>query len=149
MTRHSGDRRVSKRADSPARVLFTLPWPPSANHLRMAVRGRLISTQAARDYRERCLVSMLQQGIPKLGLAGSLTLSITAMPPDNRRRDLSNIIKAAEDSIVAHGLIEDDSLIDRLSVERLACHPGGLLVLSVSQLLERPDGSPAAVWDGH
>ena len=37
--------------------------------------------------------------------------------PDNRKRDLDNLLKAPNDFLVSHGVIGDDSLIHRISAE--------------------------------
>ncbi len=37
--------------------------------------------------------------------------------PDKRRRDLDNLFKCCNDLLVAHSIIEDDSLIHRIAGE--------------------------------
>jgi len=37
--------------------------------------------------------------------------------PDKRRRDIDNLFKCPNDLLVAHGIIEDDSLINKISGE--------------------------------
>jgi len=43
---------------------------------------------------------------------------IRVFPPDRRRRDLDNILKASLDALVKAGVVEDDYLVRRLVVER-------------------------------
>jgi Holliday junction resolvase RusA-like endonuclease len=46
---------------------------------------------------------------------GKLRVQIEAFRPDNRRRDLDNLVKATSDLLVTHGVIEDDSKIWKLT----------------------------------
>jgi crossover junction endodeoxyribonuclease RusA len=57
--------------------------------------------------------------------AGRLELSVMLYPPDRRRRDIDNVCKALLDSLTFAGLIEDDSLIDKLTIERGTVVKGG------------------------
>ena len=49
-------------------------------------------------------------------IKGAVMLEILLGRPDRRRRDLSNYIKALEDALVQHELIEDDSMVQALSM---------------------------------
>lgn len=93
-------------------ISLTLPWPPSVNHYWRIFRNRMIVSAAGRDYRKAVGVAVLeQQPAPLLGGA-RLEVSILAEPPDRRRRDLDNVLKAILDGIVSAGVIDDDSLVD-------------------------------------
>lgn len=48
-------------------------------------------------------------------LKGPYKLSITAARPDNRRRDLDNLLKPISDLLKSIGAIEDDYLCEMLS----------------------------------
>jgi hypothetical protein len=48
---------------------------------------------------------------------GKVSLSMALVRPDKRKRDLSNLLKAVEDLLVSMAVIDDDSLIQRLSVQ--------------------------------
>jgi len=50
-------------------------------------------------------------------IEGAYGLRMRAYRPDNRRRDLSNILKATEDLLVALGVVEDDSLCQSIEAE--------------------------------
>ena len=108
---------------------LTLPWPPSINHYWRNYRGRTVISQDGRQYRLDVSYRILEQGIPRDNLNCRLQVTIDAYPPDKRRRDLDNIQKALLDAIVAADVIEDDSLIDALSITRHdACEDGKVIV---------------------
>lgn len=99
---------------------LTLPWPPSVNrYWRHPSTGRLagrhlISTDG-RKYREQvAAMTMLQTDAH---YTGSLTVDITANRPDNRRRDLDNLLKAILDSLTHAGIWGDDSQISDLRIK--------------------------------
>lgn len=95
---------------------FLLPLPPSVNQLTLNVRGRgRIKTPAYRSWiTEAGLRLNLQR--PKF-MPGYVRMSVRAIRPDRRRRDLGNLEKAISDLLVSHGIIEDDSFIQAISME--------------------------------
>lgn len=117
--------------------LLTMPYPPSANSYwrhptKGPLAGRHLLSEKGRDYRER-VKGMFVGHAP---LAGRLSVSIVMMPPDRRRRDIDNVLKATLDSLTHAGVWEDDSQIDRLHIQRSAVKPGGGLLVTVEVILE-------------
>lgn len=95
-----------------------LPFPPTTNNLFANLRGGRggrYPTKAYKAWRERAAVAIRRQAPEPI--KGAVTLDIQLGRPDRRRRDLSNYIKALEDALVQHGLIEDDSMVQALLVE--------------------------------
>ncbi len=94
---------------------YELPYPPTTNNLfTNAVKGRVKSLR----YRKWLTVAgqnIMAQGRRRIN--GQVSLSIAVTKPDNRKRDLSNLIKAVEDMLVSMAVIEDDSLIQRISIQ--------------------------------
>lgn len=83
---------------------ITLPLPPSTNGLfANAAKGRRISKRYA-DWREEAGWTLKQQRPP--AILGRFDLSL--LVPQAMRGDISNRIKATEDLLVTHRLIEDD-----------------------------------------
>lgn len=89
----------------------TLPWPPSVNRYWRAVNGRNILSAEGRAYRASLRPS------DKI-VRGRLAVTIYAYPPDKRRRDLDNMLKAVLDGLTHTGAIEDDGNIDDLHIVR-------------------------------
>lgn len=118
-----------------------LPWPPSVNsywrHITSGkLAGRVLISEKGRAYRTSVRVARLDQlriGGP-LPLAGRLSVSIDAYPPDRRWRDLDNLPKAVLDGLTHAGLWLDDSQIDRLLIERREPLVGGGLTVKISEL---------------
>ena len=114
-----------------AHLLF-LPWPPSLNRYWRNVQGRTLISAEGRDYRGAVITGLKRfGGAPQLG-AQRLSVTITAAPPDKRRRDLDNLLKAALDALTHAGVWDDDSQIDRLTIWRAPVTPGGALRIEVA-----------------
>lgn len=50
-------------------------------------------------------------------IVGEYDLTVKAVRPDKRKRDLDNLLKPISDLIVGAGLVEDDSLCRRIVAE--------------------------------
>lgn len=109
---------------------LVLPWPPSINHYWRHARGRHYISNEGEAYRSG--VKRRFQG-DRFGEA-RVSVEIIAHPPDRRRRDLDNVLKALLDSLAHAGVYADDSQIDRLSVRRSEMVPGGMVVVCVESL---------------
>lgn len=89
-----------------------LPFPPSVNRAYRHVGARVLISRAGRIFRER--VVSIAGGSARL--KGTLKLTATFYPPDNRRRDLDNLMKLTQDSLQHAGLYSDDSQIKHLDL---------------------------------
>jgi crossover junction endodeoxyribonuclease RusA len=103
-------------------MTLKLPWPPTANHLHTVARGRKIKSATGRAYdNEVAWIVAVELRVGPQGWrptrADRLTLTIYAHAPDNRRRDLDNLLKASSDA-VCKALDIDDSQIDQLTLVR-------------------------------
>ena len=98
-------------------IIVTLPWPPTVNTFYRTVNGSMKISEKGRAYAKAVADQVLIQRAAKQ-LAGRLHVHITAFPPDKRKRDLDNLFKSVLDSLTKAGVWLDDSLIDRLSIER-------------------------------
>jgi len=108
-------------------IMLCIPWPPSANRYYRAVKGRSILSKEARDYRE-LIKAMMPMAQP---LEGRLSVTVYAYPPDQRKRDLDNMLKQTLDALQHAGIYVDDSQIDRLSIERKGHCSGGKMLVEV------------------
>ena len=92
-----------------------LPYPPSANRLYRRVGPRTLISREGRAYRERVCSILAASGLEPL--AGPIEMNVVLHPPDRRRRDVDNALKALCDSHETAGAYEDDSQIVKLKVE--------------------------------
>ena len=117
-------------------IRLVLPWPPSENHYRrnVTVNGssRTLISKRGREFQALVCDRVRQQGSPKIG--GRLAVCIYAMPPDRRRRDLDNVLKATLDSLQRAHVIRDDGDIDDLRIYRGDRIDGGRLVVEIREI---------------
>lgn len=116
--------------------VLELPFPPSVNtYWRHPTTGRLagrhLISEKGREYRQAVIAEAGRYQLPKM--QGKLSVHIDAFPPDNRRRDLDNMMKGLLDGLVHAQVIEDDSQIDKLSIERGVVCKGGRVRVYVSE----------------
>ncbi len=91
----------------------------------------MIISADGRAYRKAVADQVLIQRGAK-NLKGKLVVEIEAWRPDNRRRDLDNLLKAALDGCTHAGVWEDDSNIVDLRIY-WAEHIGGMLKIKVRE----------------
>ena len=100
-------------------IELEIPYPPSVNHYYRHVGPRVLISREGRHYREKVVSILADAGIKPLN--GKLEMWMSFLPPDNRRRDLDNCVKCAQDALQEGGLYFDDSQIKRLHLEM--CEP--------------------------
>ena len=120
-------------------IEMTLPWPPSVNSYWRhpssgALAGRNLISEQGRAYRSEVVAHAILQRMVNSALSGRLAIEIQAFPPDKRRRDLDNILKALLDSITHAGIIEDDSQFDAIAIARRECLKPGRVEIKIFQL---------------
>jgi len=96
-----------------------IPYPPSVNHYYRHVGPRVLISREGRLYREKVVAILAAENVQPL--SGKLEMWMSFLPPDNRRRDLDNCVKCAQDALQKGGLYFDDSQIKRLHLEM--CEP--------------------------
>jgi crossover junction endodeoxyribonuclease RusA len=103
-------------------VKAKLPWPPSVNHYWVHTKsGRVFIGPRGLAFREA--VKLAVRGQPPLG-ANHVFMTIEALPPDNRRRDLDNILKCLLDSFEHAGVYNDDSQVKHIDAQMLPPEKG-------------------------
>lgn len=119
-------------------VIFEVPFPPSVNHYWRtpstgALKGRTLISKKGRVFREKVAYTLRDM---KAEVPGRLGIHIALFPPDKRKRDLDNYLKALLDSIVHAGMIKDDELIDELTIRRANNCSGGRAVVEIWSIVE-------------
>lgn len=115
-----------------------LPWPPSVNQYwrhpsKGPLAGRHLISEQGRAYRGRVLNQLTAEG-HRHKIVDRLAVSILCYPPDRRRRDLDNVLKAALDAMVFAGVMLDDSQIDRLAIDRRDVQAPGRLEITIERI---------------
>lgn len=96
-------------------ITIGLPMPPSTNNLYFNRRtgGRAITARYS-TWREAAGWEI--QATRPGKIPGQVVLSIALQKPAKRKADCSNYIKAIEDLLVTHGVIDDDSNVEAVAV---------------------------------
>jgi len=114
---------------------YKLPYPPSVNTYWRAFRGRMIISRNGRLYRERVAAELkLSDVVKPLMLTCALKLTVAVYPPDNRRRDLDNVLKAILDALAYAGVYADDSQVQEIHIRREYVEAPGRVVVSVEAI---------------
>ena len=90
-----------------------LPWPVSVNSLYRAKGKKIYITAKGKAFKKAC--GIIFAGIKMVYETERVWLDIEVYPPDNRRRDISNLIKIVEDALP---WFKDDSQVDKIEIIR-------------------------------
>jgi len=113
-------------------VTLDLPYPPSVNHYWRRVGARTLISREGRRFRERVASYLALRRLRPL--SGPLAVRVTVHPPDRRRRDLDNAMKALLDALEHGGAYEDDSQIDHLDIRRGSVVPDGKVTVQITEV---------------
>jgi Holliday junction resolvase RusA-like endonuclease len=93
-----------------------LPYPPSSNNLYPTGRnGKRFPSPEYQKWKTVAGLMLNRQNPPLIPGAVSVIYELRRFE-DKRRRDISNREKCLGDILVSHGLIEDDSKIEELTM---------------------------------
>lgn len=95
--------------------MITIPYPPSVNHYyRNGKKGRKIVCKKGKDHQIKVwAICRMETTEP---IRQKLKVTFICHRPDNRRRDLDNLLKCLQDSLTKGGMWHDDSQIVDLSI---------------------------------
>jgi crossover junction endodeoxyribonuclease RusA len=108
------------------------------NHYYRRVGNRTLISREGRAYRKRVCIA-LKDSVSQ-AITGRVRVRIDVHPPDRRRRDLDNAMKALLDALQHGGAYEDDSQIDHLDIRRGAVVPNGTVTVTLHEL--EPGSAP-------
>ena len=115
-------------------ISLTLPWPPSVNRIWRRVGNKTILSAEGREFRKIVQDICAINGLSGKRIAGRLSVSITANPPDRRKRDIDNLQKAPLDALTHAAVWEDDSQIDELLIRRDRIVSGGSIQITINEM---------------
>lgn len=118
-------------------IELTLPWPPSVNNYWRMWRNRMVISTDGRKYRKAVWEQVIQQALGKK-VRNRAVVTIQAFRPDQRRRDLDNLLKAVLDALTAAEVWDDDSQVTDLRIY-WAPDIGGYLKVSIDDTGESDD----------
>jgi crossover junction endodeoxyribonuclease RusA len=120
-------------------VTLTLPWPPTENtYRRITARRRraqsYISAKGKQYKRDVYAIVAADRSLRgQFSEDDRLTVTIQCYPPDRRKRDLDNILKALFDAIEEAGVIHDDEQFDEISMFRREKEKGGKVIVAIQK----------------
>ena len=104
-------------------LALKLPFPPTINHY-YGVRGKARYIKAAgKEFRKLVADEVAVTGADTFD--GAVQLVIRVFPPDRRKRDLDNLLKALQDALTHAGVWNDDSQIEDLHITKGEVRKGG------------------------
>lgn len=114
-------------------IELSLPYPPSVNHYWRRAGTRTIVSAKGRRFRDAVARTLTTRRIRPF--EGRVSVRVVVHPPDHRRRDLDNVLKALLDALAQPGgAYRDDAQIDELEVLRGEVVKGGLVVVTVEAI---------------
>lgn len=115
------------------RYQFTLPFPPSVNHYWHHGKGQHFISAKGKLYRTSVVAEIARLRLAKR-FSDRIGLMVLAHPPDRRKRDLDNMLKAPLDALQHAGVLGDDNQIDDLHIIRGEKVQGGRLDITLTLL---------------
>jgi crossover junction endodeoxyribonuclease RusA len=111
-------------------IALTLPWPPSSNVYYRRAGHRIYLSEQGRKYRERVAAIFAEAGIKQYG---RLAMFASLYPPNKRKFDCDNRIKALQDALQFAGVFDDDEQIDALAIFREGIVKDGMCKVVIVQ----------------
>lgn len=116
-------------------IAFKMRYPPSVNTYWRNIKGRVLISAKGRAYRQSVKTDI--GGLFAEPINGQVRVEINAYAPDNRRRDLDNILKATLDALTFCGAWLDDSQVSDLRVIRgEIVKPDGFLYIRINNFID-------------
>lgn len=124
---------------------ISLPWPPSVNslHRSVVIRGRdgkshvnVVVSALGKAFFGEVRVQKIAQHVRSFSESDRLAVEIFAFPPDQRVRDLDNILKATLDGLTRAQVWADDKQVDRICIMRRPVTKPGRVNVVITKIKE-------------
>jgi len=99
-------------------LYLELPFPPTVNSYYSKTQRGIYISKKGRAFRDVCAECCVEQNAYGLLLTDRLQVDVILYPPDRRRRDLDNYMKALLDALTIAKVWEDDEQVDNLNIHR-------------------------------
>lgn len=110
-----------------------LPMPPSTNRIWRNGSGRNYRSAEYMRFIRAVSLAVVSAGAPTFG-DKRLEVHIRLHPATRARQDIDNRVKACLDALTHAGVMDDDSQVDVLIVDRGQVVKGGMSVVSLTAL---------------
>ena len=114
-------------------IHIELPFPPTVNSYYSKTQRGIYISKRGRVFRDTCAEWCNEQNAYGLLLSNRITLDVILYPPDKRRRDLDNYMKALLDSLTIAKVWIDDEQVDNLNIHRGKIVSGGKCAIRLQQ----------------
>lgn len=104
-------------------IKLTLPFPPTVNHMWGFAGKRKYLKKEAHEFRRLVQEACIEANAK---IDGRIAIFIALYPPNNRKFDLDNRIKALQDALEHAGVYLDDEQIDTIICVRRNVIKGGM-----------------------
>lgn len=112
---------------------FTIPLPPTANHIWKSSGKRRFLSSEYRAFKGMVALIVKRERVPRFG-GKRMAVAVELCFPNRRRCDISNRVKALEDALTEAGVWDDDSQVDQLHVRRGEIVKGGCAVVTLEAI---------------
>lgn len=122
--------------------MIRLPYPPSLNKMYTNRKsdGRRLLTKKARNWIEEAYYILYSDfkcvKYSNRPLLGPIIFTLNIYPPDNRKRDISNLIKIVEDVFVKTKYVIDDRQTAIVNVRKCEIVKNGYVEASVNKFTQ-------------